>query len=46
MNNQVVYNNSIIIEDVSLQEHDSDNTKYHKIITKCLKSYLIAKKKY
>lgn len=43
MNNQIIYNNSII-EDISLQEQDSDNTKYHKIITKCLKSYLIAKK--
>jgi ankyrin repeat protein len=46
MNDQIVYNNSSVIEDILLQEQEqeSDNTKYNKIITKCLKSYLIGKK--
>ena len=46
MNDQITYNNVISdkLEDIESQENNSDNTKCHKIITKCLKSYLIGKK--
>jgi ankyrin repeat protein len=47
MNNQIIYNNTnddINDDDDINKINDSDNSKCHKIMTKCLKSYLIAKK--